>query len=48
MKKQFKKLLLEIARFPMQKQAELLDENLTIWKNKFDQTDDILVTGIKI
>jgi serine phosphatase RsbU (regulator of sigma subunit) len=47
MKKSFKRLILDIQDFPMDKQKELLDENLKDWKGKGPQIDDILVMGIR-
>jgi serine phosphatase RsbU (regulator of sigma subunit) len=48
LKKQFKQLLLEIANKPMDKQKELIDSIFKKWKKGHDQTDDILVVGIKV
>jgi hypothetical protein len=47
MKKNFKRLLLEIQDYPMAKQKELLDRNLKDWMGKSPQIDDILVMGIR-
>jgi hypothetical protein len=47
MKKNFKKLILEIQDYPMNKQKELLEENLRNWMGQTPQIDDILVMGIK-
>jgi hypothetical protein len=47
MKKNFKKLILEIQDFPMSKQKELLDKNLKEWMGQTPQIDDILVMGIR-
>ncbi|MCU0461336.1 MAG: SpoIIE family protein phosphatase [Bacteroidales bacterium] len=47
MKKNFKKLILEIQDFPMSKQKELLEENLKEWMGQTPQIDDILVMGIR-
>ena len=44
----FKKLLLEIHTFPLQKQRELLEEKLNVWQGDLEQVDDILVVGIKL
>jgi serine phosphatase RsbU (regulator of sigma subunit) len=47
MKKNFKKLILEIQDYPMSKQKELLEENLRNWMGQTPQIDDILVMGIR-
>jgi hypothetical protein len=44
----FKKLLLNIYTFPLQKQRELLEEKLNVWQGDLEQVDDILVVGIKL
>jgi len=44
----FKKLLLSIYTFPLQKQRELLEEKLNVWQGDLEQVDDILVVGIKL
>ncbi len=44
----FKKLLLDIHTFPLQKQRELLEEKLNVWQGDLEQVDDILVVGIKL
>jgi ligand-binding sensor domain-containing protein len=47
MKKNFKRLLLDVQDNPMDKQKELLDQNLTDWIGANHQIDDILVMGIR-
>ena len=47
-KKRFKNLLIEIQKLSMQKQAEELDKFLSDFKNNCEQTDDILVIGIRL
>jgi hypothetical protein len=47
MKKNFKRLILEIQDHPMDKQRELLERNLIDWMGPTPQIDDILVLGIK-
>ena len=47
MKKNFKKLILEIQDYPMTRQKELLDKNLKDWMGQSPQIDDILVMGIR-
>ncbi len=47
MKRNFKKLILDIQGYPMSKQKEILEERLMSWKGPSDQVDDILVIGLK-
>ena len=47
MTKRFKDLLVSIFDLPMHKQKLILEEKIELWKGKNDQTDDILVTGIR-
>jgi hypothetical protein len=47
MKKNFKKLILEIQDYPMARQKELLEKNLRDWMGQSPQIDDILVMGIR-
>ena len=44
----FKKLLSDISNEPMEKQKEILDQTIIDWIDREEQTDDILVMGIKI
>lgn len=46
--KPFKELLLSIHHLSMEEQQEILDTTITDWRGERDQTDDILVIGIKI
>jgi serine phosphatase RsbU (regulator of sigma subunit) len=48
MKKNFKRLILDIQDHPMDRQRELLEKNLIDWMGPSPQIDDILVLGIKI
>ena len=48
MKKNFRKLVLDIQNYPMSKQKEMLEERLKSWMGSSPQTDDILVVGFKI
>lgn len=48
MKKNFRKLILDIQNYPMSKQKEILVERLESWIGSAPQTDDILVVGFKI
>ena len=43
----FKKILLDIYPQPVELQRQLLEKTLADWKGPYDQTDDILVMGIK-
>jgi serine phosphatase RsbU (regulator of sigma subunit) len=47
MKKNFKKLLLDIQEYPMSKQKEILEETLKQWMGDTIQIDDILVIGLR-
>jgi serine phosphatase RsbU (regulator of sigma subunit)/ligand-binding sensor domain-containing protein len=47
MKKRFKRLLLDIQDYPMNKQKEILENNLNDWIGHSPQIDDILVMGIR-
>ncbi len=44
----FKKLLVEIHKRPMNEQIEILDERHLNWRNGISQIDDILIIGIEI
>lgn len=44
----FKKLLLDIHTYPMEKQKELLGGKLEEWQGDLEQVDDILVVGVKL
>lgn len=45
--KRFKEILLANNSLPLEKQREILLSELTTWKGDSDQTDDILVLGIR-
>lgn len=47
MKKNFKKLILDIQDYPMSRQKEILEERLKSWMGSSPQIDDILVVGLK-
>jgi hypothetical protein len=47
MKKNFKRLILEIQDQNMNNQKEMLDQNLKSWMGQTPQIDDILVLGVK-
>jgi len=44
----FKELLLNIYRLPMNDQKQILERKIEEWKGDLEQTDDILVIGIKV
>ena len=46
--KNFKNLLIEISDKPMHQQKETLEEILVKWRGNIEQTDDIIVFGVKI
>ena len=43
-----KDLLLEIESFPMDEQERVIQQNIMTWKGEQEQTDDILIVGVKI
>jgi hypothetical protein len=47
MKRNFKKLILDIQSYPMSRQKEILEERFMSWKGSSQQVDDILVVGLK-
>ena len=47
MKKKFYELLLNVSSENMQKQKNIIDEAINNWKGLMEQTDDMLVIGIK-
>jgi len=47
MKKNFRKLILDLQNYPMSKQQEMLEERLDSWIGSAPQTDDILIVGFK-
>ncbi|MBN2680896.1 MAG: tetratricopeptide repeat protein [Bacteroidales bacterium] len=48
MHKTFKAALLEISELPFSKQEEIIAGNFYNWKSFYEQTDDVLVMGVKI
>jgi serine phosphatase RsbU (regulator of sigma subunit) len=44
----FKELLVSIHHLDMEEQKRMLDKTITDWRGERDQTDDILVMGIRI
>lgn len=47
-KSRFKELLLSIQPLPMQQQARELEKFITDYKKEIEQTDDILVMGVRV
>lgn len=47
MSKNFKKLLVDIHKKPMEKQQEILDLTFENWRGELEQVDDVLVAGIR-
>lgn len=48
MKKKFKELLKSVHNFSLNEQRRRLESELDQWQGKLEQTDDILVMGVKI
>ena len=48
LKKNLRKLILDIREYPMGKQREILEERLDSWRGQSHQTDDILIAGLRI
>jgi serine phosphatase RsbU (regulator of sigma subunit) len=48
MSKNLKQFLMNISLQPMKLQGVALEDNITTWKGQEEQTDDILVIGIKV
>jgi len=48
MTRKFKEILLSIQNKPMHEQREFLDTFIETWKNGTEQTDDILVIGVRV
>ncbi len=46
--RRFRHLLLNLHQLPMEKQHEILENNVVEWRGEQEQVDDILVIGIKI
>jgi ligand-binding sensor domain-containing protein/serine phosphatase RsbU (regulator of sigma subunit) len=46
--RRFRHLLLNLHQLPMEKQHEILENNVMEWRGEQEQVDDILVIGIKI
>jgi hypothetical protein len=48
MTKKFKELILSMREKSMPHQCDFLDDFVTDWKGNMEQTDDILVIGVKV
>jgi len=48
MKKNMRRLILDIRNYPMSRQKEILTERLESWMGNSPQTDDIIVAGLRI
>ena len=48
MKKRFREFLEEISVKPMKEQKEIADKTFSEWKGQTEQSDDVLLAGIKI
>jgi hypothetical protein len=48
MKKNMKKLFLQIHQLPMEEQKQILERTIEDWKGNFPQVDDILVIGFSV
>ncbi len=46
--RRFRHLLLNLHQLPMEKQHEILENNVVEWRGTQEQVDDILVIGIKV
>ena len=48
MRKNLKKLLLQIHKLPMAEQKQFLDKTIEEWKGDLPQVDDILIIGFSV
>lgn len=48
MKKELKKLLVQISALPLHEQKEKLETTFSAWRGQLEQVDDVTVIGIKI
>jgi hypothetical protein len=48
MTKRFKEILLSIQHLNMAEQGNYLDSFITDWRGNMEQTDDVLVIGVKV
>ena len=48
LKKNLRRLILDIRNFPMSRQKEILEERLESWRGNSPRTDDVMVVGLRI
>ena len=48
MKKRFKQLLLDNQKKTLAQQHDILEKEINLWQGEVEQTDDILVIGVKL
>jgi AraC family chitin signaling transcriptional activator len=48
MRQKFQDMLFKIHEEPMEKQKEIIENTLHLWKGNREQTDDILIIGVKV
>jgi serine phosphatase RsbU (regulator of sigma subunit) len=46
--KRFKEILLSIQHLPIPEQGNYLDKFITDWRGNMEQTDDVLVIGVRV
>ncbi|GAB4291528.1 MAG: hypothetical protein Kow0068_16810 [Marinilabiliales bacterium] len=46
--KKFKQLLAQYSNLPIKEQRKKLEEDFSIWKGDYAQTDVVLLIGIKL
>lgn len=44
----FRDLLIEVSKYPVDKQKEMLNKTIEEWRGPLDQVDDILVMGVRV
>jgi len=44
----FRKLLLEVSKYAINEQKQVLDKALTDWQGTHEQVDDVLLIGVKV
>lgn len=48
MTKRFKEILISIQHLSMPEQEKYLDKFIAEWRGNMDQTDDVLVIGLRV
>ena len=48
MTKRFKEILLSIQHLSMPEQEKYLEKFITDWRGNMEQTDDVLVIGVRV